>query len=89
MIARLLRNGLRAGPQRYPGSSFSFTMGGLFCGIAFSLLTVYLGDNTVPILFTLLGLAEGYLLQGGDMGQDANPIAHSVVAPTRFQIVLA
>lgn len=66
LIARLLRNGFRYAPLKPKGSSLSFSLAGIFAGFAFSVLTVYMGDNVIPIFFTLVGYAEGYLQAGGD-----------------------
>lgn len=90
MIARLLRDGMRAGMLRPKGSSLSFRLAGIFSGIAFSILTVYMGDNVVPIFFTLIGFAENYVSAGGDvMVQQSNcsTKVRAELAP-RFPILL-
>jgi len=67
MITRLLRNGMKAGMMRPKGSSLSFRLAGIYAGLAFSVLTVYMGDNVIPLFFTLTGFAESYLCAGGDL----------------------
>jgi hypothetical protein len=79
MLVRLLRNGLRYGPLSPDGSSLSFCLAGIFAGLMFSILTVYMGDNVVPIFFVLIGFAEGYLQAGGD-GADQWEIGMEVEA---------
>jgi hypothetical protein len=66
MTIRLLRNGIRSGMLRPKGSSLSFRLAGIFAGFSFAVLTVYMGDNVIPIFFTLVGFAEGFLAAGGD-----------------------
>jgi hypothetical protein len=89
MFARLLRNGMRAGMLKPKGSSLSFRLAGIFAGFAFAILTVYMGDNVIPIFFTLTGFAEGYLVAGGDASlQQHAPVAPAVPKP-RFAVVLA
>ncbi len=91
MIARLLRNGMRAGMLKPKGSSLSFRLAGIFAGFAFSVLTVYLGDNVIPIFFTLLGFADNYLCSGGDLALLVSQASHTDSSPkaARFAIVLA
>jgi hypothetical protein len=92
LIARLLRDGLQAGSRTPKGSSLSFCLAGIFAGIAFSIFTVYMGDNVIPIFFTLVGFAEGYLQAGGDLEAARKPAASptgSTAPPPRFAVVLA
>lgn len=88
--ARLLANGFRSAPASPEGSSLSFTLAGMFAGFMFAILTVYMGDNVVPIFFTLAGFSEGYLKAGGDAAGDSGKSAVSAgtVAP-RFAHVIA
>jgi hypothetical protein len=66
LIVRLYRNGMKYAPLQPPGRSLSFTLLGIFAGIAFSIATVYIGGNVMPIFYLLTGFTEGYLLAGGD-----------------------
>lgn len=66
LFVRLMRNGFRSAPMKPSGSSLSFTLAGIFAGFIFSILTVYMGDNVIPIFFTIVGFSEGYLQAGGD-----------------------
>ena len=91
MIARLLSNGMKAGMLKPKGSSLSFRLAGIYAGFAFSVLTVYMGDNVIPIFFTMLGFADNYLCSGGDLALLAPQpqIANSSAKTKRFEIVLA
>lgn len=90
LFLRLLRNGLRAGPRRRKGTSLSFTLAGIYAGFAFAILTVYMGDNVIPIFFTLTGFSEGYLLVGGDRNELLRPAdAAPAPVPPRFRVVFA
>jgi hypothetical protein len=88
---RLLRNGLKWGPLQPRGSSLSFCLSGIFAGFTFSILTVYMGDNVIPIFFTLVGFAEGYLQAGGDQQATSAAVAGTPKAaepvPARFPVV--
>lgn len=66
LITKLLRNGIQTGQLKPTGSSLSFRLAGIYAGFAFAILTVYMGDNVIPIFFTLTGFAESYLQSGGD-----------------------
>ncbi len=84
--ANLLRNGFRFVTEFQTNSSLSFTLAGIFAGFMFAILTVYMGDNVVPIFFTLAGFSEGYLKAGGDAA--VNPVADSA-APEIAQALFA
>jgi hypothetical protein len=66
LIWRLYLNGVRNAERRDNGSSLSFSLMGMFAGIAFSIATVYMGDSLIPVFFLMVGFAEGYLVAGGD-----------------------
>ncbi len=61
---RLFLHGIREPANGPPGSSFAITMAGILLAIYFAIATVFLGLNTQPMLFLLLGWSEGYLLFG-------------------------
>jgi hypothetical protein len=85
MPFRLLRNGLRYAPLRPLGSSLSFTLLGIYVGILFSLATVYIGGNVLPVFYLLVGFTEGYLRAGGDRTLQASKAANTVILPLRQQ----
>jgi hypothetical protein len=88
--ARLLYNGFRSAPAFPEGSSLSFTLAGIFTGFMFAILTVYMGDNVVPIFFTLVGFSEGYLKAGGDAAAlSKQDMAAMAIAAPRFAHVIA
>ena len=88
LVVRLLRNGFRSAPAKPQGSSLSFTLAGIYVGFAFSILTVYMGDNVIPIFFTVVGFSEGYLQAGGDASVMRTAERAAGPAP-RFAHVLA
>ena len=63
---RLFRNGMRYAPSAAPARSLSFALAGIYAALTFSLATVYMGLNVVPLFFLLTGVTENYLLAGGD-----------------------
>ena len=79
---RLFRNGLRYAPSLPPGCSLSFTLLGVFVGVAFAIATVYIGENVLPIFFMIVGFSEGYLLSGGDVSlQDPEAVPATAAVP--------
>lgn len=93
MTIRLLRNGMRSGMLRPKGSSLSFRLAGIFAGFSFAVLTVYMGDNVIPIFFTLVGFAEGFLVAGGDRSlsvpQTRQEVAAAPAPPRPFAVILS
>jgi hypothetical protein len=86
MSVRLFRLGLAGPPARPRGSSLPFTLLSLYVAIGFAIATVYLGAQTMPVLFVLTGWAEALLLAGPQV-QDCG--AADAPAPAfRFQRVL-
>jgi len=50
-------------PVAHPsGSSLGFTLLSVYIVVGWSIATVYLGEQTIPLLFLLVGWSEGYLL---------------------------
>lgn len=80
LIVRLYRNGVQYAPICPRGQSLSFTLMGIYSGLAFTIATVYLGDNLIPIFFMLTGFAEGYLLDGGDRTLSKDPPTDAAVS---------
>ncbi len=91
LIAKLLRNGIQTGQLKPPGSSLSFRLAGIYAGFAFAILTVYMGDNVIPIFFTLTGFSESYLQSGGDrtLRLPSTPQPAAPTSPRRFATVFA
>jgi hypothetical protein len=67
IAVRLYRRGVREPQAEYPGSSLSFTLLGIYLAIGFSIATVYLGEQTLPLLFILTGWADAYLRTDPEM----------------------
>jgi hypothetical protein len=91
-IVRLFRDGMRNAPLPRPANSLSFVLFGIYIGIMFSIATVYLGLNAIPIFFMLTGYAEGHLVNGGDaslIGSNKGRAADVVVSRFQFQRVVA
>jgi len=90
LITKLLRNGIQTGQLKPTGSSLSFRLAGIYAGFAFAILTVYMGDNVIPIFFTLTGFAESYLQSGGDRTLLVSAQPETLApAPRRFPTVFA
>ena len=88
---RLYRNGMQSAPLEPPGSSLSFDLFGIYIGFAFSIATVYMGENVLPMFFIMLGFTEGYLLAGGDRSLSGATVATQLapVQAFRFRRVVA
>lgn len=59
---RLFMASMSRPPPRPFGSDFGFTLLGVYGVYALTVLTVYMGEQTLPIFFLFTGWAEGYLL---------------------------
>jgi hypothetical protein len=88
MMVRLYRNGMRYAPMKPPGSSLSFCLFGIYLGFMFSIATVYMGENVIPVFFLITGFADGYLFAGGDgvLQERSDRQAESI--PVRFARVV-
>jgi hypothetical protein len=87
---RLMRNGFANAPVSPPGSSLSFTLAGILAGFMFTILTVYMGDNAVPIFFSIAGFGEGYLKAGGDAAAKLERgVPEAIVVKPMFARVIA
>lgn len=64
MLVRLTAHGMRQPLAEPRGSSLAFTLASLYLAIAFSIATVYLGLQTVPLLFLITGWGIAYLDSG-------------------------
>ena len=86
---RLFLHGMREPPAQPPGSSFTFTLLGILCAIYLAIATVFMGLNTQPLLFVMLGWAEGYLLVGSGYQLGAATVPPVAPPPPfRFKRVL-
>jgi hypothetical protein len=62
MIVRLfIHDMFRPVPKR-KGSALGFTLMSLYVVFGWSIATVYMGEQTIPLLFLLVGWSEGYLM---------------------------
>jgi hypothetical protein len=89
-VSMMIRLGLRAG--RYPlarsdDATLAFTLLSIYAAVAFSIATVYMGTQLIPVFGLLTGWSEGFLLA---------PVTHKArsvhaalpVAPFQFQRVV-
>jgi len=75
-MLRLLVYGLRIPPPPSNGGSLAFTLASIYLGYIIAIATVYMGGQTVPMLFMLTGWAESFLKMNG---RDYSPLGD--VAP--------
>ena len=66
-------------------NSLSFTFAGILIAILVSLVTVYLGEQTVPVLFLILGWAEAHLQQ--PFQTDGTVPVEVAAAGPRFRVI--
>ena len=59
---RLFLRGLRESDLGLPGPSLSFTLAATFLAVVFTLSTVYMGTQVIPIVAMLLGWSDSYLI---------------------------
>jgi hypothetical protein len=71
---RLLRMGMR---EPVGSNSLTFTFAGILIAILVSLMTVYLGEQVIPVTFLMLGWAEAHLQQPFGSGAQAPVIARA------------
>lgn len=89
MVGRLTFYGMRQPPSEPPGSCLAFTLASIFLAYLIAIATVYLGLQTVPLLFMLAGWAESYMMlkipdgTGGAISTDTR-----TQAPFRFRRVV-
>jgi len=62
MMTRLFAHAMLQPVAQPLGSSLGFTLFSIYIVIAWSIATVWLGEQTIYLLFLLLGWSEGYLL---------------------------
>ena len=84
MMIRLIVHGMLLPPPERAGSSLAFTLAGIYLGIIFSIATVFLGLQVMPLLFIITGWAEAYLKSGVEgLGEEAVSSAEPVAATPR------
>lgn len=83
---RLFLRGMREPRTGPPGSSLPFTLLGILAGFAVAITTVFMGNNTQPLLFVLFGWAEGLLCERRPLPLAAG--AAIAAPPFRFRRVL-
>lgn len=84
-IARLFWRGMREPLASPPGSSFSFTLLGIFWSIFFSIATVFMGNQLIPLFFLVTGWAEGYLMSNGQVTVPGLARAKAAASPPQFR----
>ncbi len=91
-MGRLFWRGMNETPSYPPGSSLNFTLLGIYWVILFSIATVFMGNQLIPIFFLLTGWAEGYLLWGKETKSTTTQAATGLMAqvlPYRFRRTLS
>jgi hypothetical protein len=77
-ITRLVRFEMQGPAPRVRGSSFGFTLAGIFVAFGVTIATVYMGLAVIPIFAVLSGWADGYMLAPRD-GPASRRIAETQV----------
>lgn len=86
-ITRLFIHTLSQPPPQPSGSSLGFTLLGIYVAIAFSIATVFMGLQVMPLLFIITGWTDGYLRSGLE-GAGVPQTASAPALPFRFRRVL-
>ncbi len=84
MTARLVWRELRSPASMPLGSSLGLTLAGIIVLYAFTIATVYMGLQTIPVFAIIIGWSEGYLI-----ARRGEALAMPAVPPFSFQRVLA
>lgn len=84
MMTRLYRRGMRTEVPVPGGCTLAFTLLGVYLIVFISIATVYLGQQTIPMLFVITGWAEAYLLSRAEPFAGA---AHVVESQSRHQFI--
>lgn len=91
MTVRLIVHAMRRPNPQPLGSSLAFTLAGVYIVYLVSVATVYMGEQTVPLLFLITGWAEGYMRSGQEQtlpGTNPAPAAQPAT-PFRFRRILS
>lgn len=86
MMTRLFLRGMSLPPPLPRGSSLAFTLLGVYAAIGFSIATVFMGTQVIPLFAVITGWTEGYLLWGAD--GEAPAVAVGQAMPFRFERVV-
>jgi hypothetical protein len=89
---RLVRFEMKLAPPNVRGSSFGFTLAGIFIGFAITIATVYVGLTALPVFAVITGWAEGYMLFGSasePVGQVGRTAAAGAAPNFAFRRVVA
>lgn len=89
MSIRLMVHAIRRPNPQPLGSSLAFTLVGIYMVYIVSVATVYMGNQTVALLFLITGWAEGYLHAGREQTMGAVPAAHAPAPLCRFRRILS
>lgn len=88
MIIRLIIHAMsRPNPQPL-GSSLAFTLAGIYICYLISVATVYMGNQTVPLLFLITGWAEAYMRTGQEQTMGSTPAPTKAAPLYRFRRIL-
>jgi dolichyl-phosphate-mannose--protein O-mannosyl transferase len=82
-IFRLVRFEMQRPPPKIRGSSFGFTLAGIFLAFGVTIATVYVGLTAMPVFALMTGWAEGYLLNTAPAAVGAR-VAVATVATPKF-----
>ena len=91
LVAALLRRAMAESHNAVRGKpSLAFTLAGLFVAIGFSVGTVYMGLQLVPVFAMLAGWSSAYIQQPVEAESDAPVLASPVVVGNfNFQRIVA
>jgi hypothetical protein len=82
LTIRLLVRGMKLPLADPPGSELSFTLASILFAYLLAIATVYMGLQTVPLLFLIAGWAESYLARGVSR---PNRPGVETLAPSRYR----
>jgi hypothetical protein len=88
MQARLFWRGMQEKPGGLPGSSLNFTLMSIYVAYGFTLFTVYMGKQTVPLFFLITGWADAHLAGASTDGEAVSPDSTSP-ARSRFRRIMS
>ena len=89
MIVRLIRHAMSQPNPEPLGSSLAFTLAGIYVVYLISVATVYMGNQTVALLFLVTGWAEGYLHAGQEQTMGSAPAPAAPEPLYRFRRILS
>jgi hypothetical protein len=85
---RLFRRGFREAKLGLPQPSLSFTLAGIFVALIFTLGTVYMGTQVIPMVAMLIGWSDAYLFAPIRMESQNSPVAIEPAVAFRFARVI-